>query len=109
MAPCLLRGLFLSRLGARDVKPQNIILEGGQPGGRVFLVDFGGVQVWVLEALCYLHWQPDGASLLPGGSKTLLITIQRLSPSSSLLCSGGGQRQERHRDHRGRHLRVRME
>ena len=28
----------------RDVKPENIILEGGKPGGRVFLVDFGGVQ-----------------------------------------------------------------
>lgn len=28
----------------RDVKPDNIILEGGQWGGRVFLVDFGGVQ-----------------------------------------------------------------
>ncbi|GIL85278.1 hypothetical protein Vretimale_10750 [Volvox reticuliferus] len=28
----------------RDVKPENIILEGGQWGGRVFLVDFGGVQ-----------------------------------------------------------------
>lgn len=28
----------------RDVKPENIILEGGRPGGRVFLVDFGGVQ-----------------------------------------------------------------
>lgn len=29
----------------RDVKPENIILEGDRPGGRVFLVDFGGVQV----------------------------------------------------------------
>ncbi|GLC59967.1 hypothetical protein PLESTB_001559000 [Pleodorina starrii] len=28
----------------RDVKPDNIILEGGTWGGRVFLVDFGGVQ-----------------------------------------------------------------
>ena len=27
----------------RDVKPENIILEGGKPGGKVFLVDFGGV------------------------------------------------------------------
>ncbi|DBA99977.1 TPA: Protein kinase, variant 2 [Trebouxia sp. C0004] len=28
----------------RDVKPENIILEGGKPGGKVFLVDFGGIQ-----------------------------------------------------------------
>eukprot|EP00887_Chlorella_sp_A99_P006661 scaffold3.g6661.t1 len=28
----------------RDVKPQNVVLEGGEAGGRVFLVDFGGVQ-----------------------------------------------------------------
>ena len=29
----------------RDIKPENILIEGGKPGGRVFLVDFGGVQV----------------------------------------------------------------
>ena len=29
----------------RDVKPDNIVLEGGRAGGRVLLVDFGGVQV----------------------------------------------------------------
>ncbi|CAD7697189.1 unnamed protein product [Ostreobium quekettii] len=28
----------------RDVKPDNIVMEGGRAGGRVFLVDFGGVQ-----------------------------------------------------------------
>ena len=28
----------------RDVKPENIVLEGGKAGGRVYLVDFGGVQ-----------------------------------------------------------------
>ncbi|KAK9809971.1 hypothetical protein WJX72_002794 [[Myrmecia] bisecta] len=28
----------------RDVKPENLVLEGGKAGGRVFLVDFGGVQ-----------------------------------------------------------------
>lgn len=28
----------------RDVKPSNIVVEGGRAGGRVFLVDFGGVQ-----------------------------------------------------------------
>lgn len=26
------------------MKPDNILLEGGKAGGRVFLVDFGGVQ-----------------------------------------------------------------
>lgn len=34
----------LQQVVHRDVKPENIILEGGKPGGRVFLVDFGGVQ-----------------------------------------------------------------
>ena len=29
----------------RDVKPENVVLGGGRAGGRVFLVDFGGVQV----------------------------------------------------------------
>lgn len=28
----------------RDIKPENIVLEGGKTGGKVFLVDFGGVQ-----------------------------------------------------------------
>eukprot|EP00882_Tetradesmus_deserticola_P009899 GHRQ01010460.1.p1 GENE.GHRQ01010460.1~~GHRQ01010460.1.p1 ORF type:complete len:311 (+),score=106.07 GHRQ01010460.1:329-1261(+) len=28
----------------RDIKPENVVLEGGQWGGRVYLVDFGGVQ-----------------------------------------------------------------
>ena len=28
----------------RDIKPENIVLEGGNAGGRVRLVDFGGVQ-----------------------------------------------------------------
>lgn len=28
----------------RDIKPENVVLEGGQWGGRVYLIDFGGVQ-----------------------------------------------------------------
>ena len=32
----------------RDVKPENIVLEGGTASGRVFLVDFGGVQVRIM-------------------------------------------------------------
>lgn len=31
----------------RDIKPENVVIEGGKPGGRVFLVDFGGVQASV--------------------------------------------------------------
>lgn len=33
----------------RDVKPENIVLEGGKAGGRVYLVDFGGVQAATLH------------------------------------------------------------
>lgn len=33
----------------RDVKPENIVLEGGKAGGRVYLVDFGGVQAAALD------------------------------------------------------------
>lgn len=29
----------------RDVKPENIVIENGQSGGSVYLIDFGGVQV----------------------------------------------------------------
>lgn len=37
---------MLTCLGCcRDVKPDNVVIEGGRTGGRVFLVDFGGVQV----------------------------------------------------------------
>ena len=28
----------------RDIKPANLVLERGRAGGRVYLVDFGGVQ-----------------------------------------------------------------
>ena len=33
----------------RDVKPENIVLEGGQAGGNVYLVDFGGVQAAAMQ------------------------------------------------------------
>ena len=39
----------LKRNVCRDVKPENIVLEGGKAGGRVFLVDFGGVQAAALD------------------------------------------------------------
>lgn len=32
------------KIFCRDIKPDNIVIEGGKTGGRVFLVDFGGVQ-----------------------------------------------------------------
>ena len=32
----------------RDIKPENIVLEDSVPGGRVYLVDFGGVQASML-------------------------------------------------------------
>lgn len=28
----------------RDIKPENIILQGGKPGGKIYLTDFGGAQ-----------------------------------------------------------------
>jgi serine/threonine protein kinase len=28
----------------RDIKPENAVLEGGKWGGRIYLIDFGGVQ-----------------------------------------------------------------
>lgn len=28
----------------RDIKPENVVIEGGRWGGRVYLIDFGGVQ-----------------------------------------------------------------
>lgn len=28
----------------RDIKPENVVLEGGKWGGRIYLIDFGGVQ-----------------------------------------------------------------
>ncbi len=36
--------LMLPPCVCRDVKAENIVLEGGQAGGRVYLLDFGGVQ-----------------------------------------------------------------
>lgn len=43
----ILRYLSTSRppVVHRDVKPENIVIEGGKSGGRIYLVDFGGVQV----------------------------------------------------------------
>lgn len=32
----------------RDIKPENVLLQGGQSDGKVFLVDLGGVQVSII-------------------------------------------------------------
>jgi hypothetical protein len=31
-------------VNCRDIKPENVVLEGGKWDGRVYLIDFGGVQ-----------------------------------------------------------------
>ena len=49
----------------RDIKPENIVLEGGKAGGRVRLVDFGGVQAAARNA--------EG----PGGAGTTVIGKDR--------------------------------
>ena len=38
------------------MKPENIVLEDSQPGGRVYLVDFGGVQASAqLRLICLVQ------------------------------------------------------
>ena len=56
----------------RDVKPENIVLEGGKAGGRVYLVDFGGVQAATLHN--------DYASTIIGKrlSQRLQVLMQQL-------------------------------
>ena len=84
---------------ARDIKPENIVLEGGQTGGRVFLVDFGGVQAAAAsEALgmastvigTYGHMAPEQfrgaaqpASDLYGLGGTLLYLLSGRGPRLS--------------------------
>lgn len=58
----------LRRNVCRDVKPENIVLEGGKAGGRVFLVDFGGVQAAALD-------QDFGSTIV---GKKLVLYIQCL-------------------------------
>lgn len=46
----------------RDIKPENVVLEGGRWGGRVYLVDFGGVQG---AATAGKRWVRCGVHSLP--------------------------------------------
>ena len=49
MAGCVsllgIESTCLSQVVHRDIKPDNIILQDGKPGGKVFLTDFGGAQL----------------------------------------------------------------
>ena len=55
----------------RDIKPGNVVLEGGKEGGRVYLVDFGGVQVWCVSVMegCWSRVYPLTTSGLRLGAK----------------------------------------
>ena len=52
------------------MKPENIVLEGGKAGGRVFLVDFGGVQAAAMN-------QDFGSTVI--GVQTLPLELYRVA------------------------------
>ena len=58
----------------RDVKPENVVLGGGRAGGRVFLVDFGGVQAAAAGELAGLGSTVIGTYgyMAPGNPCTIL-------------------------------------
>ncbi|PRW59623.1 serine threonine kinase [Chlorella sorokiniana] len=69
----------------RDVKPDNIVLEGGRTGGRVYLVDFGGVQAAAATAA-----DPLGSTIV--GTYGYMAPEQfrgAASPASDLYGLGG--------------------
>ena len=92
----LLSGVHSSPLTPprRDVKPENIVREGGRAGGRVYLVDFGGVQVWEGKTNC-LHAGAcsgvglDGAGVCVGMEVGVAATVAEVAgfeTSVSMSC-----------------------
>ena len=61
----------------RDVKPENVVLSGGRSGGRVFLVDFGGVQA-------------AAAGELAGLGSTVIGTYGYMAPGQPCTMLGYG-------------------
>lgn len=53
----------------RDIKPENVILEGGCWRGRVYLVDFGGVQGVTGAGGCLRGWATGRREGRRGSSK----------------------------------------
>ena len=77
----------------RDVKPDNIVLEGGEWGGRAFLVDFSGVAAAALAAsegddgganssASSSSPLPPSAASLPGPGTTVIGTFGFMAPVS---------------------------
>lgn len=93
----------------RDVKPENIVLEGGRWGEKAFLVDFSGVAAAALAAsegenssssLSSSSFPSPSAASLPGPGTTVIGTFGFMAPVRFCLFlffkkhSGGGRREE---------------
>lgn len=61
----------------RDIKPENVVLEGGEWGGRVYLIDFGGVQ----------GAAPPGESF--ASSSTIVGSYGYMAPERESVFGGG--------------------
>lgn len=77
----------------RDIKPENVILEGGRWGGRVYLVDFGGVQgvtgagVWGVGC----RWGPQGLRVGSSMEGTMRVRREEGGDSSETSKQGNGR------------------
>lgn len=74
----------------RDIKPENVILEQGRAGGRVLLVDFGGVQEVAAAAADDGDGAPLGSTII--GTAGYMPPEQfagAASPASDLYALGG--------------------
>eukprot|EP00879_Flechtneria_rotunda_P010283 GHRR01010750.1.p1 GENE.GHRR01010750.1~~GHRR01010750.1.p1 ORF type:complete len:629 (+),score=211.09 GHRR01010750.1:70-1956(+) len=69
----------------RDIKPENVVLEGGRWGGRVYLVDFGGVQ----GALAADQYSMGSTIVGTYGYMAPEQFTGQASPSSDLYALGG--------------------